>query len=95
MSETHIAGRYTFDMAWGDIALGEDRAAAVKAALENRFGLLLTADRRPLDALIVDNAELDAALSLVRRTARATGGWPAGLRRTVSGTWTFASSMSR
>lgn len=79
IDETHIAGHYTFEVAWG-----EDRAASVKAVLENRFGLHLDADRRQLDALIVDSAELSGALSLVRRTARVTDSWPAGLRRTVS-----------
>jgi uncharacterized protein (TIGR03435 family) len=79
IDETHIQGHYTFEFAWG-----EDRLATVKTALETRFGLLLSPERRSLDALIVDQVELPAALSLLRRTARATNPLPTGLRRTLS-----------
>lgn len=75
----HIHGHYTFEFAWG-----EDRLATAKTALETRFGLLLFPERRSLDALIVDQGELPAALSLLRRTARATSRLPTGLRRTLS-----------
>ena len=79
IDETRNPGYYTFEFAWG-----EDRLATVKTALETRFGLLLSHERRPLDALIVDQVALPAALSLLRRTARATDPRPVGLRRTLS-----------
>jgi len=79
IDETGIPGHYTFEFAWGD-----DRLATVKTALETRFGLFLSPERRPLDALIVDQVELPAALSLLRRTARATNPLPTGLRQTLS-----------
>jgi len=79
IDETRIPGYYMFEFAWG-----EDRLATVKTALETRFGLLLSPERRPLDALIVDQVELPVALSLMRRTARATNPLPTGLRQTLS-----------
>jgi uncharacterized protein (TIGR03435 family) len=81
IDETRIPGYYTFEFAWG-----EDRLATVKTALETRFGLFLSSERRPLDALIIDQVELPVALSLMRRTAYATNSMPAGLRRTLSRT---------
>jgi uncharacterized protein (TIGR03435 family) len=79
IDETHVPGYYVFEFAWG-----EDRLATVKTALETRFGLLLSPERRQLDALIVDQAELPAALSFLRSTSRATNPLPTGLRRTLS-----------
>ncbi len=79
IDETRVPGYYMFEFAWG-----EDRLATVKTALKTRFGLLLSPERRPLDALIVDQVELPVTLSLLRRTARATNPLPTGLRQTLS-----------
>lgn len=79
IDETRVPGNYVFEFGWG-----QDRLRTVKTALQTHFGLLLSPERRQLDALIVDRAELPAALSLLRSTSRATNPLPAGLRRTLS-----------
>ncbi len=79
IDETRVPGDYVFEFSWG-----EDRLATVKTVLESRFGLLLSPERRQLDALIIDQAEFPAALSFLRGTAHAAHPLPPGLRQTLA-----------
>ncbi len=79
LNETGIAGSYRIDLAWS-----ENRAAALAAALRNKFGLELTAVKRDLEALVVDRIEPDSALSVIRQIGSLTANAPRGIRRAIS-----------
>ena len=84
IDETGISGVYRVDFAWG-----EDRVATVSSMLENKFGLILTAARRDLDALIVDRIEPDGAVSVLTQVGRITSRAPALVRRAIAGALTI------
>jgi uncharacterized protein (TIGR03435 family) len=79
VDETGITGDYDLDFSWG-----EDRVAAVTAALQDRFGLRLSADRRDMEALIVDSVRRDASLVLLDGADRLTRGAPPHLRQHIA-----------
>ncbi len=84
INETDISGAYRFTFVWG-----EDRVAALAAALRNKFGLELTPGKRDLDALVVDRIEADGATSILGRIGRLTSGAPSDVRRTISNAFTI------
>ena len=79
IDETGITGKYNLELAWG-----EDRIATLTAALQDRFGLRLSLEKRELDALIVDSVQRDAGLMLLEGAGRLTRSAPAGVRRQIA-----------
>ena len=82
IDETGVAGNYNFEFPWGQDH--RTHAATVAGELDRRFGLLLTAQRRSLDALVIDHADQSPALALMARMSRLSSRLPANLRPTVS-----------
>jgi uncharacterized protein (TIGR03435 family) len=71
LDDTQITGTYNMRLEWG-----EDRAATLTAALRDHFGLQLTAERREMDALIVDSMRPDTSLVLLDHVGRMSRGAP-------------------
>jgi uncharacterized protein (TIGR03435 family) len=65
IEDTRITGTYNMRVEWG-----EDRAATLTSALRDQFGLQLTAERREMDALIVDSASPDTSLVVLDHVGR-------------------------
>jgi uncharacterized protein (TIGR03435 family) len=79
INKTDVQGTYVLDFAWG-----ENRMASVTAAIHDRFGLQLSTEKRDLDALIIDSAEPDLALSFLAQVGRLSEGARAAVRRGIS-----------
>lgn len=79
IDETGITGSNNLELGWG-----ENRIASVTAALHDRFGLLLSPDKRDMEALIVDGIRRDAALLLLAQAGRITRGAPPYLRQRIA-----------
>ena len=79
IDETGITGSYNLEFGWGD-----DRAASVTTVLRDRFALMLSPNRRDMEALIVDQVRRDAALHLLAQVGRATRGAPPNLRQQIA-----------
>ena len=75
LDDTQITGTYNMRLEWG-----EDRAATLTAALRDHFGLQLTAERREMDALIVDSMRPDTSLVLLDHVGRMSRGAPQAVR---------------
>jgi uncharacterized protein (TIGR03435 family) len=83
IDETGITGSYDLELAWG-----EDRLASITAAVE-KFGLRLSAEKRELEALIVDDVRRDATLVMLAQIGRLTQAAPQQVRRTIAGAFTI------
>ena len=79
VDETDVRGAYDFEFGWR-----ADRIPSVTAALEDQYGLRLSAGRRDLEALIVDDARRDASLVLLAQIERATRAAPGPVRRRIA-----------
>jgi len=79
VDETGVTGKYDLDFSWG-----QDRIDSLTAALHDRFGLRLSAEKREMEALIVDSVRRDAGLVLLEGADRLTRGAPADLRRKIA-----------
>jgi len=79
VDETGVTGKYDLDFSWG-----QDRIDSLTAVLHDRFGLRLSAEKREMEALIVDSVRRDAGLVLLEGADRLTRGAPADLRRKIA-----------
>jgi uncharacterized protein (TIGR03435 family) len=79
IDETGITGAHNLELAWGD-----DRTAAVTAALRDRFGLRLSPATRDMEALIVDSVRRDPSLLLLAEIGRLTRAAPSNLRHRIA-----------
>jgi uncharacterized protein (TIGR03435 family) len=79
VDETNVRGAYDLEFGWRD-----DRLPSVTTALEEQYGLRLSAGRRELEALIVDDARRDASLVLLAQIERATRAAPESVRRRIA-----------
>jgi uncharacterized protein (TIGR03435 family) len=79
VDESGLRGSFDLEFGWR-----EDRVPSVTAALAEQYGLLLTPGRRPLEALIIDEARRDVSLVLLTQAERATRGAPASIRRHIA-----------
>jgi uncharacterized protein (TIGR03435 family) len=78
IDETGLDGSFNMDFAWT-----RDRVESVTSALDRRFGLRLSPERRDLSVLIVDEIRRDPSLVLLDHLGRLTARAPASFRRHV------------
>jgi uncharacterized protein (TIGR03435 family) len=79
IDETGITGLYNMEFRWTP-----DRVASVSATLLDRFGLRLTPARRDMEALVVENIERDAVLTLLGHAGRVMRRVPPHLRQRIA-----------
>ena len=75
IDDTRITGTYDLRLEWG-----QDPAATLAAALRDQFGLELTAERREMEALVVDSVRPDTSLVLLDHVGRISRSAPQVVR---------------
>jgi uncharacterized protein (TIGR03435 family) len=80
LDETGIKGSYNFELIWGET----NKPESLRASLDQRYGMQLTAARRSIDVLVVDRAEPNSAMSLMSPVGWITSILPGKVRRHIN-----------